>query len=176
MSGDDRSAAECREHDETDPRSDALRAQWRRAGFVVCALFILLAPAAGQVFGVHHLLLREWVMYSDVGVGIPRGEFRIWRGDDPVATLSPLEALDLPAYPRVIHYTFAHRVLDDADFPAFAARLCAMLADHHGDRVSFEGAVGTRAGWRHVQHDDLCAGAKHRISDAGPHREADRGR
>ena len=70
---------------------------------------------------VHHLLLREWVMYSGVGVGIPKGEFRIWQGDQPLATLSPLEALDLPAYPRVIHYTFPHRILRDEDFPRFAA-------------------------------------------------------
>lgn len=160
---------------EAGPRSGGLRAQLRRGGFVVCALFILLAPSAGQVFGVNHLLLREWVMYSDVGVGIPRGEFRIWRGDDPVATLSPLQALGLRAYPSVIHYTFDHRILDDADFPAFAARLCARLSDYDGDRVSFEGVVGTPDGWRGAQHGDVCAHADHRITAAGSHREADHG-
>ena len=170
MQGDNMSADARREG--SGPRPGGLPTQLRRAGFVGIALFILLAPSAGQVFGVKHLLLREWVMYSGVGVGIPRGEFRIWRGDHMVATLSPLEALDLPAYPSVIHYTFAHRVLDDADLPGFAARLCETLADHGGDRVSFEGVVGTRDGWRSAQHDDLCARDGHRITAAGSQREA----
>ncbi len=134
-----------------------LRRQVRRIGFAVIALFILLAPAAGQIFGVKHLLLREWVMYSGVGVGIPKGEFRIWRGGQPVATLSPLEALELTAYPPVIHYTFPHRILGDDDLPGFAAQLCARLEDHGGDRVSFEGVVGTRQGWRALRHEDLCS-------------------
>jgi hypothetical protein len=144
-------------------RSRSLLVQARRIGFAAIALFILLAPAAGQVFGVHHLLLREWVMYSGVGVGIPKGEFRIWQEDEPVATLSPLEALDLAAYPPVIHYTFSHRILSDDDFPRFAARLCGALADHGGDRVSFEGKVGTRQGWRPANHSDLCAPTDHRV-------------
>lgn len=174
MQGDNMSADARREG--SGPRCGGLQTQLRRAGFVVCALFILLAPSAGQVFGVKHLLLREWVMYSGVGVGIPRGEFRIWRGDHPVATLSPLEVLGLPAYPSVIHYTFAHRILDDADLPAFAARLCEALADHDGDRVSFEGVVGTRDGWRSAQHADVCKRGDHRITAAGSHRGADHGR
>ncbi|KPQ11682.1 MAG: hypothetical protein HLUCCO17_05710 [Saliniramus fredricksonii] len=174
MQGDEMSADARREG--VDSRPSGLPTQLRRAGFVGIALFILLAPSAGQVFGVKHLLLREWVMYSGVGVGIPRGEFRIWRGDHMVATLSPLEALDLPAYPSVIHYTFAHRVLDDADLPAFAARLCEALADHDGDRVSFEGVVGTRAGWRRAQHGDVCKGDGHQITAAGSQREAEHDR
>jgi len=157
-------------------RQRSLRAQARRIGFTAIALFILLAPAAGQIFGVHHLLLREWVMYSGVGVGIPKGEFRIWQGDQPLATLSPLEALDLPAYPRVIHYTFPHRILRDEDFPRFAARLCGALADHDADRVSFEGVIGTREGWRSARHHDLCIPADHRVTEAELHRELRRDR
>lgn len=157
-------------------RPGGLRAQVRRIGFGVIALFILLAPSAGQVFGVNHLLLREWVMYSGVGIGIPKGEFRIWRGDQIVATLSPLEALDLPAYPSVIHYTFQHRILGDEDFPGFAAQLCAALADHDADRVSFEGVIGTRQGWRSAREGDLCAPADHRVTAAGTHRELRRDR
>ncbi len=145
-------------------RLSGFQAQARRIGFGLIALFILLAPAAGQVFGVHHLLLREWVMYSDVGVGIPKGEFRIWRDDIAVAQLTPLEALELEAYPPIIHYTFAQRILSDEDFPRFAARLCAALDAYGVDRVSFEGMVGTRLGWRPASHDDLCTTTAHRIS------------
>ncbi|MGY6568362.1 MAG: hypothetical protein ACXIVE_05145 [Salinarimonas sp.] len=138
-----------------------LRRQVRRLGFAVIALFILLAPAAGQIFGVHHLLLREWVMYSSVGVGIPKGEFEVWQGDRPVARLSPLEALGLMAYPSVIHYTFPHRILDEDGLTRFAAQLCARLDDYGGDRVSFAGVVGTRQGWRAMRHDDLCSNGGH---------------
>lgn len=159
-----------------DERPGGLRLQARRIGFTAIALFILLAPAAGQIFGVKHLLLREWVMYSGVGVGIPKGEFRIWRGDQPVATLSPLEALELTAYPRVIHYTFPHRILGDEDLPGFAARLCAALADHDADRVSFEGVIGTRQGWRSARHGDLCTPADHRVTEAESHWELRRDR
>lgn len=150
-------------HDATS-RATGFGLKAQRIGFGLIALFILLAPAAGQVFGLHHLLLREWVMYSDVGVGIPKGEFRIWQGDIPVAQLSPLEALELEAYPPVIHYTFAQRILSDEDFPRFAARLCAARDAYGADRVSFEGMVGTRLGWRAASHDDLCATTTHRIS------------
>lgn len=173
MEGDDISADARREG--TGRLPVGLLPQIRRIGFALIALFILLAPAAGQVFGVKNLLLREWVMYSDVGVGIPKGEFRVWRGDHAVASLSPLEVLDLPAYPSVIHYTFAHRILDDADLPAFAARLCERLADRDGDRVSFDGMVGTRQGWRRTQHFNVCEPRVERRTAAGSHLEAHHG-
>lgn len=142
--------------DGTASRLGGLPVLARRFGFGLIALFILLAPAAGQVFGVHHLLLREWVMYSGVGVGIPQGEFLIWRDDTVVARLSPLDALDLPAYPRVIHYTFEHRILSNEDFAGFATRLCAERGTYGGDRVSFEGVIGTREGWQAASQDNLC--------------------
>ena len=32
---------------------------WRRTAFATIAIFILLGPAPGQLFGVHSMLLRE---------------------------------------------------------------------------------------------------------------------
>lgn len=126
----------------------------RRLGFALLAAFVLLSPAPGQLFGAHTPLLREWVMFSGVGVGIPRGEFVVTGAGGEIARLSPLEALGIEAYPQIRHYSFDLRILADADFARFAQRLCAE-AQADG-RIRFEGFVGTRAGWREARIEDVC--------------------
>lgn len=138
----------------------------RRIGFALIAAFVLLSPAPGQLFGAHTPLLREWVMFSGVGVGIPRGQFVVSDENGESLRLSPLEALGLAAYPQIRHYTFEKRVLADEDFARFAQRLCAEAAP--GARVGFDGAVGTRAGWRQARFDDVCRlGDTSRTASAG---------
>ena len=70
---------------------------WRRAAFATVAIFILLGPAPGQLFGVHSMLLREWQMFSAAGVGLAKGRFTLHRAGGAV-TMSPLEVLGLPSY------------------------------------------------------------------------------
>lgn len=126
----------------------------RRIGFALLAAFVLLSPAPGQIFGAHTALLREWVMFSGVGVGIPRGDFLVAGEGREILRVSPLQALGLDAYPQIRHYSFDKRVLADADLARFAERLCGGLRP--GERVSFEGVVGTRAGWRETRVEDVC--------------------
>lgn len=126
----------------------------RRAGFALLAAFVLLSPAPGQLLGAHTPLLREWVMFSGVGVGIPRGTFLVSGEGGEIARLSPLEALGLEAYPQIRHYAFDRRILADEDFPRFAQRLCEDARP--GARIGFEGVVGTRAGWREARIEDVC--------------------
>src|SRR5690348_13731963 len=48
--------------DRTDRPADAHQSApaRRRVAFAALAIFILLGPAPGQLFGVHSVLLREW--------------------------------------------------------------------------------------------------------------------
>lgn len=127
----------------------------RRAAFCVVGLFILLAPMFPHLFDLRSPFLRPWMMYSDVGVGILKGGFRV---DDGVSRrdLSPLQVMGLERYPRLRHFLFEHRVHDSADVARLAEPFCATLGP--GARLSFEGAVGTRQGWRPLQVNNVCAG------------------
>jgi len=128
----------------------------RRAAFCVVALFIVLAPMFPHLFDLRSPFLRSWKMYSDVGVGILKGAFRI---DDGVSRrdLSPLQVMGLERYPRLRHFLFEHRVRESGDVARLAEPFCATLAP--GVRLSFDGAVGTRQGWRPLQVENICAGA-----------------
>ena len=46
----------------------------RRLAFLLLAGFILLTPALPQLFGVQGMFLRQWTMFSGVGVGLLKGE------------------------------------------------------------------------------------------------------
>jgi hypothetical protein len=127
----------------------------RRAVFGVLAAVILFGPAPGQLFGHHSPALREWKMYSGVGVGILRGSFTLREGERAIAAASPLEALGMQRYPRIRHYLFPNMVFAPEDLAPYAATLCAGAAP--GQTVIFDGHVGTRQGWRALAADDLCA-------------------
>ncbi len=132
-----------------------VRAQLRRGVFGLIALVILLGPAPGQLFGLHSPALREWVMYSGVGVGLLRGRFVIEEAGREIAAMTPLQALDLKRYPKVKHYFFEHRVFAPADLAGYAAGLCAAAGP--GQTVAYLGEVGTRQGWRPMAVADVCA-------------------
>jgi hypothetical protein len=142
-----------------------LGSRLRRVAFGGLAALILFGPAPGQLFGHHSPALREWVMYSGVGVGILRGSFVLQEGERRLATLSPLEALGLQRYPSVRHYQFPHLVRAPEDVAAYAAALCERAAP--GQTVAFEGQVGTRQGWREMSSADLCALGAERQATAG---------
>lgn len=125
--------------------------------FAALAAFILAAPAAWQVFGYKSVLLRPWIMYSGVGVGVLKGTFTVHPPDGPAVELTPLDLLDLPAYPAIRHYEFANRVEDAEDMAAFAAPFCAAMVP--GGRLSFRGAAGTRQGWQAMEVRDVCGTA-----------------
>lgn len=127
----------------------------RRAAFVIIGAFLLLAPAPGQLLGLHNVLLREWIMFSGVGVGILKGEFTLQRADGEAATFTPLEMMGIEAYPQTRHYLFDYRVFVDSDLKRVAEGVCGRSIE--GDRLSFSGHVGTRDGWRAIDVDDVCA-------------------
>jgi hypothetical protein len=126
------------------------RASPRRAAFAVLAAFILLGPAPGHLFGVHSVLLREWIMFSGAGVGLLKGQFTLHRAGGAV-TLSPLEAGALPSY---LALPIERRVYTPADLKTFAARICGDVRETA--RLSFEGSVGTFTGWQELTVDDVC--------------------
>src|SRR6476660_5943212 len=127
----------------------------RRAAFAAIAAFILLGPAPGQLFGVHSILLREWVMFSAAGIGLVKGHFTLHRADGAV-TMSPLEVVALPSY---LALPLDRRIYDPADLKAFAARICNDARETA--RLSFAGSVGTFAGWRPRIADDVCNAPAH---------------
>ena len=122
----------------------------RRAAFAAIATFILLGPAPGQLFGVHSMLLREWVMFSGAGVGLAKGRFTLHRADGAVI-MSPLEVVALPSY---LALPLDRRIYEPADLKTFAARICDDARETV--RLSFEGSVGTFTGWRPLTAHDVC--------------------
>lgn len=127
----------------------------RNIAFGLFAVLIYLGPAPGQLFNSHSPWLREWVMFSGVGVGIPYGRFVV-RHEDGVETIhTPLEAADIEQYPLILHYLFESRIFATEHFAHFAAPLCATVPETSS--VSFDGAVGTRQGWQPVQIENICA-------------------
>jgi hypothetical protein len=122
----------------------------RRVAFAAIAVFILLGPAPGQLFGAHSMLLREWIMFSGAGVGLLKGSFTLHR-IDAVVTMSPLEVLALPSY---LALPIDRRVYEPADLKTFAGRICNDTRET--ERLSFEGSVGTFSGWRTLTAEDIC--------------------
>jgi hypothetical protein len=96
------------------------------------------------------MLLREWIMFSGAGVGLPKGHFTLHSKDGAV-TLSPLEVLGLPSY---LALPLDRRIYKPADLKTFAARICDNGKETA--RLSFEGSVGTFAGWRDLVVHDVC--------------------
>ena len=88
------------------------------------------------------MFLREWVMFSGAGIGLAKGRFTLHRADGAV-TMSPLEVVALPSY---LALPLNRRIYEPADLKAFAARICN--DPRETARLSFEGSVGTFAGWR----------------------------
>jgi len=127
----------------------------RHIAFGLFTVLIYLGPAPGQLFDSHSPWLREWVMFSGVGVGIPNGRFVVRSEDGVEAILTPLEAANIERYPLILHYLFKNRIFAEDHFARFAAPLCATVPDT--SFVSFDGAVGTRQGWRPVQIENICA-------------------
>ena len=125
-------------------------ATWRRVVFAILAAFILLGPAPGQLFGMHSMLLREWIMFSGAGVGVLKGRFTLHRLEGAV-TMTPLEAAGLSSY---LALPIARRPSQAADLKTFAARICGEAKP--AERVSFEGSIGTFTGWTALNVPDVC--------------------
>jgi hypothetical protein len=96
------------------------------------------------------MFLREWVMFSGAGIGLAKGRFTLHRADGAV-TMSPLEVVALPSY---LALPLNRRIYEPADLKAFAARICNDARE--AARLSFEGSVGTFAGWRPLTAHDVC--------------------
>ena len=142
----------------TTCRKQNLRVLAHRVIFASLAAFILFSPAPGQLFAKHSPWLREWIMYSGVGIGIPQGEFRIHDNSGRIFdTLTPLEAAGLSRYPNVVHYQFDGRMRTSDDLGRYAAMACSTLED--GQWLAFDGRVGTRQGWLPFQVDEVCSAA-----------------
>jgi hypothetical protein len=122
----------------------------RRVAFAVIAMFILLGPAPGQLFGMHSVLLREWLMFSGAGLGLLKGNFTL-HGADGDVTMSPLEVAALPSY---LALPVERRVFKPTDLKSFAARVCDN--GRQTARLSYDGSVGTFNGWRMLTARDVC--------------------
>ena len=144
------------------PFTGRLTQRSRRVAFAAIAAFIMLGPAPGQLFGLHSIALREWVMFSGAGVGLPKGQFTLHRGDRAV-TLSPLEVAGRSSY---LDLPFDRRIYEPADLRAFAAPICE---GRRPARLSFKGHVATFTGWRALAADDICnAPAQAHFEDESP--------
>lgn len=117
------------------------------------SLLIVLGPAVGQVFGLHKMLLREWIMFSGSGVGVLKGSFTLRHPGGTVTSLTPLDVLGLTRYPSDPPDVFGKLVFSESDLRSYGARLC----DSHAGTLSFHGSVGTRQGWRPLAAEDICA-------------------
>jgi hypothetical protein len=127
----------------------------RRIAFLAVAALLLLGPAPGQIFGAHSPFLREWIMFAGVGIGIPKGVFTLHAADGAALPLTPPEVAGVTSYPQIRHYLFDKRVFEDIDIKRFAGRICDQAVE--GERLSFDGFIGSRLGWRPVSVDDICA-------------------
>ena len=134
----------------TDAAARPQRASSRRVAFAAIAAFILLGPAPGHLFGIHSALLREWIMFSGAGVGLLKGQFTLHRADGAVI-MSPIEAAGLPSY---LALPIEKRIYKPADLKTFAAHICGDVRETA--RLSFSGSVGTFAGWRALNVEDVC--------------------
>jgi hypothetical protein len=132
-----------------------LAARLRAGGFAVLAAWILFSPALAQLFDVKAPIIRPWIMFKDVGVGVLKGRFILQNADGSEAVLTPLQVLGRDRYPVERQpYRFDRRVLRDADLSAFAAEFCAA---REGADLRFEGKVGAGASWRPLAAGNLCA-------------------
>lgn len=133
----------------SDGQSPAL--PLRRTVFAGLSVFILLAPALPQIFGIHSVFLRPWIMYSNVGAGALKGSFTLTLPDRTVSELQPIDLHGGNNYPRY------RPVYGAESLREFAAEFCAGLPE--GAALTFEGARGSRHGWIAIGGQDLCAGA-----------------
>ena len=140
------------------PQSGNFSMLARHIAFGLFAVLIYLGPAPGQIFGSHSPWLREWVMFSGVGVGIPNGRFVVRHEDGAETMHTPLEAADIEQYPLILHYLFENRIFATEHFTHFAAPLCATAPETSS--VRFEGAVGTRQGWQALKIENICASSE----------------
>ena len=127
----------------------------RSAALGGLGLFIALSPAAGPVFGVHSVFLREWIMFSGGGIGVLKGQFSVVEADGTRAVLTPLEVLGLNHYHSDPAFDFDPRVFEAADLRRFATQICDGQA--RPGRLSFTGMIGTRQGWQPIEAGDVCA-------------------
>lgn len=132
-------------------------------------LFIVLGPAAGQIFGQHQAYLREWTMFSGAGIGVLKGRFTLHRASEADRQLTPLEFLGLRTYPDAPPDQFDRLVLKMSDLKRDAAALCD--GQPEGSRLSFKGWVGTRLGWRALAVEDVCALPAPEIGNGSPAEE-----
>jgi hypothetical protein len=128
------------------------RRRARTAVFFAFAALVVLGPSVPQVLDIHLRLFRPWTMFSGVGVGILKGEFRAVTRDGAVTRYAPLQLLGRDRYPVMRSIHFPLRVMQDSDLRKFAAEFCA----RSDASLSFDGFVGTRQGWRALRADDIC--------------------
>lgn len=127
----------------------------RLAVFLALGLFIVLGPLFGRALDLPAVWVRRWAMFSEVGVGVLKGEFRAELRDGSRVVLTPLDVLGLKRYPPVLSMRFPALVRDERDLQFFAQGFC----QRKPIRVDFHGWTGTRDGWRALAVDDVCAGA-----------------
>ncbi|MEM7267814.1 MAG: hypothetical protein AAF401_01025 [Pseudomonadota bacterium] len=125
----------------------------RRAMYVALGCFILLAPAAPQIFGVNSVLFRPWIMYSLVGVGVMRGDF-VAETAAGGAKITPFQVMMRNRYPQDLSLNAGHVVLDERTLKRFTAPYCAQYQDVIA--LTFEGEVAFPDGWRALSAEARC--------------------
>ncbi len=120
--------------------------------FTGLAGVVLFGPGLRQALDLHTPLLRQWTMFSGIGVGVLKGEFEVTDASGTTIRMRPLDVLELQRYPLVRSFLFDRLVSEPGDLRTFGARLC----NDQTTRVAFHGHTGTRQGWVPLDVDDIC--------------------
>ena len=116
---------------------------YRAFAFVVCAAFILLGPAYGQVFG-GSVPLPRWEMFSATALDVYEVKLEAQWGDQPrhaidrFAVLGYDDPRQAPASVRLL--------TKESDARSLVSRICAKLGP--GAQVYMRLRDATRSGWR----------------------------
>lgn len=132
-----------------------LRRPFAAAAFTAMAAYMLFSPALPQLFGTGAPMVRQWTMFSGVGVGLPKGTFRIEYADGRTEDLSPLEVAGMTRYPvRRPIYRFDGYAKGPEGLAHFAAATCTTLPE--GARLTFDGVLAERRHWTRMEAMRVC--------------------
>lgn len=123
----------------------------RLLAFMAIAAFMIVGPAAEQVFGVRTALLRPWTMFSAIGLGVIDASFEIRRPDGALVPLDRFELLGAPRTGKL------KRIESREELASVIKRLCTAAGQGADIRVRARQAM--RGGWQivHTDAENACA-------------------
>ena len=123
--------------------------------FALAAGYLLLSPALPQLGGWGSPWIRQWTMFSGVGVGLPKGTFILEEADGTAIELPPLAVAGLSRYPvRQPIYYYDGYVGSADDLALYADVTCRHLRE--GSRLRFSGTIAQKYDWLAVENALVC--------------------